>query len=358
MRLIWSSENVDSYRKFLNVLSAHKIAFTPEEVVEKDWGKHTYGNKLFKLWIHEEDQVDEAKELLKSFLENPEDKKFSSLASNELPKPPTEAPSIEEKKEKITREETETKFSLKPKTKLSNFLILLCSFILLLELWTSKEAQVPLSVRPSLLTTSSVEKALFFDYPKGYEYLDQIAGLYGYPALAKPADLPPPGKFLYEQYQKTPVWKGIYPYLIKFGENLAQHKHPEVVFQKAPLFEKVKDGEVYRLVSPILLHNDILHLFFNMIWLLLLGTQIEARIGALRYLVFIVIVAIISNVFQYLMSGPAFIGFSGVICGMALFIRSRQKEAPWEGYQMSKGTYHFILFLLACLQLLQALPTF
>ena len=95
-----------------------------------------------------------------------------------------------------------------------------------------------------------------------------------------------------------------------------------------------------------------------MVWLLLLGTQIEMRIGTWPFLAFIIVVAIISNISQYLITGPAFIGFSGVVCGMAFFIRSRQKVAPWEGYQMSNAVFQFIIFFIGVLAILSTITFF
>ena len=205
-------------------------------------------------------------------------------------------------------------------------------------------------IQEKLLTTSPVTRALLFDYPHSYELLDKITTLYGYDSLLKPQELPKAGKFLYEEYLKEPIWQGIYPYLLAFTKE-ACGKNPERLppLSQMKLFEKEKEGEYWRLFSPILLHNDILHLFFNMIWLLLLGTQIELKIGPWRSLAFILAVACISNCAQYLMTGPLFLGISGVICGQAFFIRARQARAPWEGYQMTSGTFAFICFFIGTL---------
>ena len=42
---------------------------------------------------------------------------------------------------------------------------------------------------------------------------------------------------------------------------------------------------------PILLHADIFHLFFNMLWLIVLGKQIEQRLKTGRYVLFILLIA-------------------------------------------------------------------
>ncbi len=92
-----------------------------------------------------------------------------------------------------------------------------------------------------------------------------------------------------------------------------------------------------------------------MVWLLLLGTQIESKVKPFRYLILLALIALFSNTCQYLMSGPNFLGFSGVVCGMATFIRIRQKQAPWEGYQVSKSTFRFIMIFISVLAFLSCL---
>ena len=55
---------------------------------------------------------------------------------------------------------------------------------------------------------------------------------------------------------------------------------------------------------------------------------------------------VLASLAQYFMSGPYFLGFSGVVVGMAGFIWSRQKKAPWEGYPLQKSTLYFILIYI------------
>ncbi len=135
--------------------------------------------------------------------------------------------------------------------------------------------------------------------------------------------------------EALPYWRGIYDYF-------TQKKQ-----EATPMFEKIRQGEVWRLFTPCLLHRGFLHILFNMAWLWILGKQIEERAGKLRLLVLIIITAVVSDVTQYLISGPFFLGFSGVVVGMAGFIWMRQRVAPWEGYPLSTHDSSFSARLCA-----------
>ncbi len=374
MRLIWSqdpldNDNIDTLRKFCLILQAKEINYLQEEIVDSNWASDTYGNRIFRLWIVDEDQVVGAQKLLEAFLQNPElhkvDRIAAKLQDSKLAQPESEMPANETMSDTKRFLEKKLKTKIKPPSersfkthfRLTNFLILICCSLLLLTLWTETSTEkIPPAVSSEIITTSPLEKALLFDYPESFELIDKIVSLYGYDALLKPKELPPAGKLLYEEHLKSAPWQGAYPYFVQTCKRFIAYKAFEPpMWQDIEFFGKIKKGEVWRLVTPILLHADILHLFFNMIWLLILGTQIEAHIGIGRYLIFITLCAVVANVAQYLISGPFFIGFSGVVCSMAFFIRARQKTAPWEGYHMATSTFHFILFFigaLACLSLL------
>lgn len=75
-------------------------------------------------------------------------------------------------------------------------------------------------------------------------------------------------------------------------------------------------GEVWRLFSPDFLHFSWTHIVFNSVMLWFLGSQIEWFDGRQRLLVLFIVVSLLSNGFQYLMSGPLFGGLSGVVYGI------------------------------------------
>ncbi len=366
MRLIWTTTQLEQCQQFAAILYSKNIAYTLEGKANKDWGSEEYGDKTCHLWIHDEDQVEQAEALLRDFQKNPKDAQFELPAPEEIRTDLLQllhSPSkrfLEKKLHTPIRPRIAAQTKKPPTFKLSNFLILLCSVLLLLEMWRPQPQEaIPKPVQKMMITTSALNKALLYDYPAYYELLDKIVSLYGYDALLKPDELPPPGKFLYQQHLKTKDWRGILPPMTSWIKDYRLGEKTQYNLQdNPPLFEKISHGEVWRLITPILLHGDILHLFFNMVWILLVGVQLEARIGLGKYSAFIAITACLSNTMQYLMSGPAFLGFSGVICAMVFFIRARQNIAPWEGYQMSRSTYHFIIFFITTLAGLSAVTFF
>ena len=52
----------------------------------------------------------------------------------------------------------------------------------------------------------------------------------------------------------------------------------------SPLFEnaEIRRGQLWRLVTSVLPHLDIIHLAFNLYWLWVLGTTVERVYGHLR----------------------------------------------------------------------------
>lgn len=99
---------------------------------------------------------------------------------------------------------------------------------------------------------------------------------------------------------------------------------PEIIFQ----------GEVWRLVTPILMHGGFVHILFNLWWLKDLGGILEWRLGWKPLSILILIIAIASNLAQYYASGPHFLGISGVVFGLLGFIWMKGKHDPNFGIQL------------------------
>jgi GlpG protein len=95
--------------------------------------------------------------------------------------------------------------------------------------------------------------------------------------------------------------------------------------------QEISNGQVWRLITPILLHGDLLHLAFNMLWLYNLGTLIERRVGSLLFALLVVAIAIPSNYAQFAAAGPFFGGMSGVVYGLFGYAWVRGRLDPTSG---------------------------
>lgn len=113
---------------------------------------------------------------------------------------------------------------------------------------------------------------------------------------------------------------------------------------------EVKSGEVWRLLTPMFIHFGVLHIVFNMIWLKDIGSAIEHRDGSKLFVAMVVVTALCSNIGQYLWSGPAFGGMSGVVYGLFGYVAVRSLLAPRSGYYMPGQTVLIMLaWFVACL---------
>ncbi len=97
---------------------------------------------------------------------------------------------------------------------------------------------------------------------------------------------------------------------------------------------EIRQGEVWRLITPIFIHMSLIHLLFNMLWLKDLGSMIEVRKGTLTLFVMVVLLAAVSNFAQYVASGPDFGGMSGVVYGLFGYIWMRGKLDPVSGLRL------------------------
>ncbi len=351
MRLIGTLEDERQGLTFSLFLKKKGILHQLDIHPNTDWGSPQYGSTRCDIWIQDEDQVPDALKWLHFFLEHPQDPVFQSgdtIAWPHLKAASPTSPGINSTPTQVT-----TGWDKQPMGWITRLLLITCCGLFFLSQFTLPSTSVPARYAGLILFTSPVEKHLLFDYPKFYQLIDQFIRLYGYEGLEKTQDLPPEGSQLLQKINKTPFWPGIYALLLKSG-----FKGVEKGFTQYPLFEKIQQGQVWRLFTPCLLHGDLFHLFFNMIWLIVLGKQIEQRLSAGRYILFILSIGIISNIAQYLSGGSNFIGFSGILCGMLAFIWVRQKRAAWEGYQLDRLTLVFMLMFIlgmAALQLLSFL---
>lgn len=76
-------------------------------------------------------------------------------------------------------------------------------------------------------------------------------------------------------------------------------------------------GQYWRLVTPIFLHFGFMHIAFDMTFLWVFGSRIEAVSDSLVLFSIVLVTALVSNLAQYAVSGPVlFGGMSGVDYGL------------------------------------------
>ena len=126
------------------------------------------------------------------------------------------------------------------------------------------------------------------------------------------------------------------------------------------MFSAIRSGQVWRLVTPMLIHWTVLHLVFNLYWLWFFGRMIEPRRNGLFFTAFILLAAILSNTAEALWATrgsftstdlySAFGGFSGVnyaLFGYALLL---SRLRPSEGIGVDKQTSIILLgWLVLCM---------
>jgi len=316
VRLIAKFDKKESSLKFCRVLKACQIDSHLEE-----------SENEFAVWVLNEDQKALAEECYRDFLEGKEQKEESILKSVEQKSAPLQ------------------NFYFVP---LTRFFIFICSVIFLASLY--QESQLK-NLKQSLFPVfTKVQKEMMYDFPQALVYAEELSQTYEITKETKIESLPPEAKDLLNKIEKTPPWPGFYYVVLKWSQS------KELL--RANLFTDIKKGEVWRLVTPTFLHAEFLHILFNLLWLWMLGKMLEKNLKFGLYLLFVLIAAVITNTLQYLMTGPFFMGFSGVVSAMAGYIWIRKKRAPWEIYPIDFGTLIFLWIFIFGMLLLQIVAFF
>ena len=116
-----------------------------------------------------------------------------------------------------------------------------------------------------------------------------------------------------------------------------------------PILPEVMHGQVWRLITPIFVHFDPLHILFNMWWLRDLGSMIEGRQSSLQLAILVLVIAVCSNLGQFFYAGPVFGGMSGVVYGLLGYIWLRGKFDPGSGLYLHPTTVTMMMiWFFAC----------
>lgn len=109
------------------------------------------------------------------------------------------------------------------------------------------------------------------------------------------------------------------------------------------IFAEIRQGQWWRLWSPIFLHFGLLHIIFNMLVFKDFGPLIEHQHGLKRALIWVAVIAVFSNVGQYLVQGPQFGGMSGVLFGLLGIIWTYKVFNPLSEFSLPKSSVTMLL---------------
>jgi GlpG protein len=115
------------------------------------------------------------------------------------------------------------------------------------------------------------------------------------------------------------------------------------------VFAPIARGQIWRLITPIFIHLSITHILFNMWALLSLGSRVESRFGAVQLGIWVLALAIFSNVAQVLFESPAFGGISGVVYGIFGIAWAYSKSSGESSTLVTREeSFFYLLWLVVC----------
>jgi len=118
----------------------------------------------------------------------------------------------------------------------------------------------------------------------------------------------------------------------------------------------IRAGELWRLLTPALLHASVPHILFNMYALVVFGVGLERNFGHWRYLTLYVLGAFTGNVLSFLLSSGYSVGASTAIFGLigaeGIFLYQNRKMF---GSQFGRAIGN-IVFIVAINLLLDLTP--
>ena len=132
--------------------------------------------------------------------------------------------------------------------------------------------------------------------------------------------VPPPASAPYVTYSIVGVTTVVYliqtasVYFFGYANSVSQIDWLEAY--GARINEFIRAGELWRFITPALLHASIPHILFNMYALIVFGAGLERNFGHWRFLTMYVLCAFTGNVFSFLLSSGYSVGASTAIFGL------------------------------------------
>ncbi len=329
MRLIGHISNSDHSQRFQDFLLTQNI----EAQVELD------SQQRYAIWILDDDQLSVAAEMLKTFQAAPDASEFQHHAKSaqKIRDQRRKAALVRQKNHIDARTQLAGGTRLKP-APLTKMIITICVALYLIFLLVAQK------------NTDPTDKQLALDHAHDYfmyqsrhrqENLSQQAQQHIRPPAADPTT----------HIITAQSWERY------IQDCLASASLPNDYFLTP--FNDIRQGQIWRLISPIFIHYGFFHILFNMLWLKDLGKILEHRHSSKWLFFFILFTAIISNTAQYLSGFDSqmkviipqpFGGMSGVVYGLFGYCMILSKYRPKMGIHVpSQLSMMMIFWLFLCL---------
>ena len=138
---------------------------------------------------------------------------------------------------------------------------------------------------------------------------------------APPPPAPRPQPSLASTIRRFPATFGLIGFtaLVFLGQMLSQQLlsgSDLVLYYGAKDNAAIASGELWRLLTPVFVHANLLHIFVNMYSLYAIGPAVERYFGAVRFLAFYLLSGIAGVVLSLAMSPNPSVGASGAIFGL------------------------------------------
>jgi len=112
---------------------------------------------------------------------------------------------------------------------------------------------------------------------------------------------------------------------------------------------EIRRGQLWRLVTPIFPHLDILHLAFNLYWLWIFGTVVEKILGHAKMILLVLLFAVGSNAWDFGLAHGG-VGLSGVGYGLfGLLSVLSDRDDRFRGVLDKRTSNLFIGWFFICI---------
>lgn len=107
--------------------------------------------------------------------------------------------------------------------------------------------------------------------------------------------------------------------------------------------EQILGGQIWRLVTPIFIHLNTMHIIFNVLCTYQICGMVEMRKGAAKTLMMVLLIAAISNYGSFVFGTPKGGGMSGVIYGLFGYAWMKTLYEPEAGFRLPQSTVFMLM---------------